>query len=54
VAALEQRLQLVIDIQLLDQKVGTHRRQDDAVPGAELKRLQREVAALASSLGYEP
>jgi hypothetical protein len=54
VAALEAYLQLGIDISLLEQKVGTHRRQDDAIPGAELKRLQREVAALASTLGYEP
>jgi hypothetical protein len=53
-AALEAYPQLGIDSSLQEQKVGTHRRQDDAVPGAELKRLQREVAALASSLGYEP
>ena len=53
VASLEEYLQLGIDIQLLDKKVGTHCRQDDAVPGAELRHLQREVAALAGTLGYE-
>jgi len=53
VTALEDYLQIGIDNQLLEKKVGTHRRQDDAVPGAELKRLQKEVAALASTLGYE-
>jgi len=54
VATLEEYLQLGIDIQLLEKKVGTHRRRDDAVPRAELKRLRREVADLASTLGYEP
>jgi hypothetical protein len=54
VTALEAYLQLGIDTSLLKQKVGTHRHPNDAVPGAELKRLQREVAPLASTLGYEP
>jgi hypothetical protein len=54
VTELEEYLQLGIDTGLLEQKVGTHRRRDDAVPGAELKRLRREVAALAGTLGYEP
>jgi len=54
VAALGEYLQLEIDVRQLEKKVGTHRHKDDAVPGAELKRLHREVAALAGTLGYEP
>lgn len=53
VTALEEYLQLGIDMQLLKKKVGTHRRQGDAVPGAELRRLRREVEDLANTLGYE-
>lgn len=54
VHALEEYLQLELDIRLLEGKVGTHRHQNDAVPGTELRRLRKEVATLASSLGYEP
>jgi len=53
VAALQEYLQTGIDFQLLEKKVGTHRREDDAVPRGEMRRLRREVAALASMLDYE-
>jgi len=53
VSALEAYLELKVDASLLNKKVGTHRRTNDAVPRAELGSLRREVGELASTLGYE-